>query len=191
MEFVAMKDRELFGWFVERILETRRQREKHDVVLEEDPAATIYLASLLTHMSQAPWLARIDQVGERLDMDVAERTSKMNPIRERLDAYRSAADRYLLHLGLWDGLQGRQVGRYYQITESNLADRASAYYGFAAHLATRLPPPSSRIAEVLSEFARNLRDYLGILLDMRGDVLHLYPSLTRGEEFHLLSPAPH
>lgn len=189
MDIVAMQDRELFGWFVERILETRRQRERHDVMMAEDPAATIYLASLLAHMVEAPWLSRIDREGERLDIDVSDKASKLRSPRERMDAYRSAADRYLLHLGLWDGLQGRQSGRFYQITEDNLANRASSYYGFAAQLAERLPPPTSRISSILSEFARNLRDYLGILLSMRGDVLHLLPTLTPGQEYHLLAPA--
>lgn len=189
MDLVDITQRDLFGWFVERILEARKEREKRDVLFEEDPAATIYLASLLAHMAEAPWLSRVDRQGERLDMDVAEKTSKMNSPRERLEGYRCAADRYLLHLGLWDGLQGRQVGRYYQITEHNLADRASAYYGFAAHLAERMPPPVSRTAGIFAEFARNLRTYLGILLSMRGDILHLLPVLTPGEEFHLLGGA--
>ncbi|MEK7392314.1 MAG: hypothetical protein AAB214_07085 [Fibrobacterota bacterium] len=186
MEAIEVQTRDLFGWFTEKILEVRRAREKRDVLSEEDPTATIYLAGLLTHMIAAPWLAELDHNGPRLDIDMAQRTSKADTTRQRMEIYRSAADRYLLYLGLWDGLQGRQQGRYYQITEDNLANRACAYYGYAADLAHRLPPPSSQTAKVLNEYSLNLGMYLGILLAMRGDVLHLYPAMTKGEEFHLL-----
>lgn len=185
MDTIDLKTRDLFGWFTERILEVRQNREKRDVLAAEEPMCTIYLAGLLTHMQQTPWLATLDKEGPRLDMDVADRTPKTQSPRQRLEVYRSAADRYLLYLGLWDGLQGRQQGRFYQITENNLANRASAYYGFASDLAQRLPPPSAHQAKVFQEFATNLGTYLGILLDMRGDVMKLFPTLTAGEEFHL------
>jgi hypothetical protein len=179
----------LFGWFVERILEVRKEREKRDVLTDENPAATIYLAGLLAQQLWAPWLALLDRHGERLDMDVARRTDKAAGPRQRMETYRAAADRYLLYLGLWDGLQGNQQGRFYQVTEANLADRACTYYGFAADLADRLPPPSSHNAKVFHEFSVNFGMYLGILLAMRGDVLHLNPVLTPGEEFHLCGGA--
>ena len=101
----------------------------------------------------------------------------------------TAADRYLLYLGLWDGLQGRQRGKFFQITEANLADRACAYYGYAADLAKSLPAPSSRNAKVFQELSQNFGMYLGILLSMRGDVMNLHPVLTPGEEFHLTGGA--
>lgn len=186
METIDLQTRDLFGWFTERILEVRQSREKHDVLADENPMCTIYLAGLLTHMMATPWLVDLDRHGPRLDMDVAGQTSKSESPRQRMDVYRSAADRYLLYLGLWDGLQGRQQGRFYQITERNLANRACAYYGFASDLAQRLPPPSSQYSRVFREFAINLGAYLGILLAMRGDVLKLYPTLTAGEEFHLV-----
>lgn len=185
MERIELEKRDLFGWFAEKILETRRSREHRDALTQEDPACTIYLAGLLTHLISAPWLLELDRQGKRLDMDVAEGTPKDASVRTRLETYRHAADRYLLYLGLWDGLQGRQAGRYYQITEDNLARRASAYYGFASDLAVRLPPPGGQNAGIYRELALNLGMYLGILLAMRGDVLHLYPVLTPGEEFHL------
>ena len=186
MEAIEVQTRDLFGWFTEKILEVRRTREKREVLSEEDPTATIYLASLLTHMITSPWLAQLDVKGPRLDIDIAQRASKSDTTRQRMEVYKSAADRYLLYLGLWDGLQGHQQGRYYQITEDNLANRACAYYGYAADLAHRLPPPSSQTAKVLNEYSLNLGMYLGILLAMRGDVLHLNPVMTTGEEFHLL-----
>lgn len=185
MDTIDLNTRDLFGWFTERILEVRQSREKRDVLAAEEPMCTIYLAGLLAHMQQTPWLAALDREGPRLDIDVADRTPKTQSPRQRLEVYRCAADRYLLYLGLWDGLQGRQQGRYYQITENNLANRASAYYGFASDLAQRLPPPSGHQAKVFKEFANNLGTYLGILLDMRGDVMKLFPTLTAGEEFHL------
>lgn len=185
MEAIELERRDLFGWFVEKILETHRSREKHEVLCQEDPMSTVYLAGLLTHLISAPWMMELDHSGARLDMDVATRTQKDGTPRQRMEVYRAAADRYLLYLGLWDGLQGRQKGRYYQITEDNLANRASAYYGFAADLAERLPPPTSQNAHVFHELELNLGMYLGILLAMRSDVLHLYPTLTPGEEFHL------
>ncbi len=188
MEPMELENRDLFGWFVERILETQHSREKHEVMCHEDPMSTVYLAGLLTHLISAPWMLQLDSTGERLDMDVAEHTAKEGSVRHRMEVYRTAADRYLLHLGLWDGLQGRQRGRPYQITEDNLANRASAYYGFAADLAQRLPPPTSQTAHVFHELGLNLGMYLGILLAMRGDVFHLYPTLTAGEEFHLTKP---
>lgn len=177
---------DLVGWFIERIRETRRRRESWDYVPEEDPAATIYLAGLLHQQLWAPWAALLDQHGERLDMDVARRAGKAETVRRRMEIYRAAADRYLLHLGLWGALQGRQQGRYYQITEANLADRACAYYGFAADLAMRLPKPSLHNARVFGELSENFGTYLGILLSLRGDVFNLRPVLTAGEEFHLL-----
>jgi hypothetical protein len=178
---------DLFGWFTEKILEVRQTRGKHEVQSQEEPLTTIYLASLLTHLISSSWLSDLDRSGPRLDLDVAERTSKAaTSTRQRMEVYRSAADRYLLYLGLWDGLQGRQKNRFYQITEDNLANRAVAYYGYASDLAERLPPPSSQSAQVLHELSLNLGMYLGILLAMRGDVMHLYPTVTPGEEFHLL-----
>ncbi|MCB9497628.1 MAG: hypothetical protein H6686_12150 [Fibrobacteria bacterium] len=185
MEGIDLQTRDLFGWFAERILEARQKRERHDVLGEEEPACTIYLAGLLTHMTSRQWLVHLDQKGERLDMDVAHRASKEGSPRQRLETYQAAADRYLLYLGLWDGLQGNQQGRYYQITEDNLANRASAYYGFAADLAGRMPPPRSQHVRVFQEFAINLRAWLGTLLSLRGDILGLYPTLSPGEEFHL------
>lgn len=186
MSNIDLETKDLFGWFAQRILETYQVRERHQTQTQEDAACTIYLAGLLTHLTSSPWLARLDQEGQRLDMDVSSQASKESSMRARLEAYRRAADRYLLYLGLWDGLQGHQAGRYYQITEDNLARRASAYYGFASDLATRLPPPSNQNAGVFRELALNLGMYLGILLAMRGDVFHLYPSMGAGEEFHLL-----
>lgn len=186
MDGIEFEKRDLFGWFAEKILETRHAREHRDALTQEEPACTIYLAGLLTHLMSAPWLLELDRSGGRLDMDVSDHARKDAPVRTRLDAYRHAADRYLLYLGLWDGLQGRQAGRYYQITEDNLAHRASTYYGFASDLAGRLPAPASQHASIYRELALNLGMYLGILLAMRGDVLHLYPSLTPGEEFHLV-----
>ena len=178
---------DLFGWFTEKILEVRQTRAKHDVQTQEDPLTTIYLASLLTHLISSPWLLELDRSGPRLDIDVAEQTSKAaTTTRQRMETYRAAADRYLLYLGLWDGLQGRQQDRYYRISEANLANRASAYYGYASDLAERLPPPSSHTAQALHELSMNLGMYLGILLAMRGDVLHLDPAMSAGEEFHLL-----
>lgn len=189
MEAIEVQTRDLFGWFTEKILEVRHTRGKHEFQSQEEPLATIYLAGLLTHLISSPWLVELDQSGPRLDIDVAERTSKLDTTtRQRMETYRAAADRYLLYLGLWDGLQGRQQNRSYQITEDNLANRACAYYGYASDLAERLPPPSSHTAQVLHEFSLNLGVYLGILLAMRGDVLHLYPVLTPGEEFHLVKP---
>jgi hypothetical protein len=187
MEAIEVQTRDLFGWFTEKILEVRQTRGKHEVHSQEDPMTTIYLASLLTHLISSPWLLDLDKSGHRLDIDVAERTSKSaTTTRQRMEIYRAAADRYLLYLGLWDGLQGRQQNRYYQITEDNLANRAVAYYGYASDLAERLPPPSSQTAQVLHELSMNLGMYLGILLAMRGDVFHLYPTVTPGEEFHLI-----
>lgn len=186
MEAIEVQTRDLFGWFTEKILEVRQSRGKHEVQTQEDPMTTIYLASLLTHLISSPWLLELDRTGPRLDMDVAERTSKATTTRQRMEIYRAAADRYLLYLGLWDGLQGHQQDRYYRITEDNLANRACAYYGYASDLAERLPPPSSQTAQVLHELSMNLGMYLGILLAMRGDVLHLYPAMTKGEEFHLI-----
>lgn len=185
MDATRMQEGELFGWFIERILEARETCERRDALAGENPACTIYLAGLLAHMASTPWLRDLDRNGERLDMDVARRASKADSPRQRMEAYRSAADRYLLYLGLWDGLQGNQQGRYYQITEDNIANRTCAYYGYAADLAGRLPPPSSQYAGIFQELAGNLASWLGILLAMRGDILGLRPVLTSGEEFHL------
>jgi hypothetical protein len=181
--------RDVNGWFVERINEVRREREKRDVLLDEEPAATLYLAGLLSHMLWSPWLALLDRHGERLEMEVALRTNKSDSPRRRMELFRAAADRYLLYLGLWDGLQGRQRGKFFQITEANLADRACAYYGYAADLAKSLPAPSSRNAKVFQELSQNFGMYLGILLSMRGDVMNLHPVLTPGEEFHFTGGA--
>ena len=188
-ELLQLRIRDLFGWFVERIREVREERANWDYVPEEDPTVTLYLAGLLHQQLWAPWAALLDHHGERLDMDVARRASKADTPRQRMEVYRAAADRYLLHLGLWGGLQGRQQGRFYQVTEANLADRACAYYGFAADLAERLPKPSSRNAAIFRELSTNFGTYLGILLSLRGDVFHLRPVLTAGEEFHLLGGA--
>ena len=185
MEGLELQTQNMLGWFVERILEVRKEREKRDVLSQEEPIATIYLAGLLTQMISTPWLVLLDRHGERLDSDLAMRTDKADTPRRRMECYRAAADRYLLYLGLWDGLQGRQQGRYYQISEANLADRACAYYGFAADISERLSPPSARQAKVFHEFSVNFGMYLGILLAKRGDVLNLHPVLTPGEEFHL------
>lgn len=185
MEKTKVQADELLGWFVERILEARRNRERHDAMATDDPSCTIYLAGLLAHMASTPWLQDLDRHGERLDIDVARRTAKDASLRQRMETYRAAADRYLLYLGLWDGLQGNQQGRYYQITEDNIANRTSAYFGFASDLARRLPPPSSQYASIFRELAMHLGSWLGILLSLRGDVLGLRPRLTPGEEFHL------
>ena len=154
-------------------------------VFEEEPAATLYLAGLLYQMLWSPWLALLDHHGERLEFELALKTNKTDSPRRRMEIYRATADRYLLHLGLWDGLQGRQRGRFHQITEANLADRACEYYGYAADLAKRLPSPSYRNAKIFQELSLNFGTYLGILRSMRGDVLNLHPVLTPGEEFHL------
>ena len=185
MEPIQLETRDLFGWFTEKILETRQARERHDALTQEEPLSTLYLAGLLTRLLSTPWPVALDRSGERLDMDVAKQATKEGTPRQRMETYRAAADRYLLYLGLWDGLQGRQRGRYYQITEDNLAHRASAYYGFASDLAERLPPPTAQNARIFRELCLNLGMYLGILLSMRGDVLNLFPRLTSGQEFHM------
>lgn len=186
MESLAItREPELLGWFTEKLLEARRLREKHDILFEDDAEEIVYLAGLLTHQAQAPWLAQVDARGERLDMDVAQRTGKELSLRERQATYQATAERYLLHLSLWDGLQGNQRGRFYQITESNLADRARGYYGISADLSARLPAPLCRKQTLLRHMADHLGMWMGILMTMRGDVLNLLPVVTPGEEFHL------
>ncbi|MEN9355502.1 MAG: hypothetical protein RL318_2827 [Fibrobacterota bacterium] len=186
MESLAItREPELLGWFTEKILEARKLREKHDIFFDDDAEEVMYLAGLLTHMAQAPWLALVDARGERLDMDVASRTDKERSLRERQATYQTTAERYLLHLGLWDGLQGNQRGRFYQITESNLADRASGYYAIASDLSARLPRPLCQKQTLLRHMADHLGMWMGILMTLRGDVLNLLPVVSTGQEFHL------
>jgi hypothetical protein len=145
----------------------------------------MYLAGLLEHLLSASWLIDLDRAGSRLDMDVALATDKMRVPRERWESLRRTADRYLIYLGLWDGLQGSQQGRFYQITEGNLADRACRYYAVSADLADRFPSPVRRLAPVLRELSEHFGSYLSLLLSLRADVLGLFPVLTSGQEFHL------
>ncbi len=185
MEMDITPKGDLFGWFLERLLDAKGLRERHDVLFQDDGEEIVYLAGLLEHMTNATWLARLDTLGERLDMDVAERTGKDRGIRERQAAYQAAAERYLLHLSLWDGLQGNQRDRYYRIDEHNLADRASGYYGIAAELSSRLPPPVCTRQPLLRHMADHLGMWLSLLSTLRGDILGLFPVLTPGQNFHL------
>jgi len=185
MELDTTLESGLLGWFTERLLDARAIREKHDICFEDDGEEIMYMAGLLERMTRAPWMSELDQRGERLDMDVADRTGKERSLRERQAVYQATAERYLLHLGLWDGLQGNQRGRYYQITEGNLADRACGYYGIASDLSARLPRPVCFKQTLLRHMADHLGLWLGILSTLRGDILELLPRITPGEEFHL------
>ena len=185
MELDTTLESGLLGWFTERLLDARAIREKHDICFEDDGEEIMYMAGLLERMTRAPWMSALDQRGERLDMDVADRTGKERSLRERQAVYQATAERYLLHLGLWDGLQGNQRGRYYQITEGNLADRACGYYGIASDLSARLPRPVCFKQTLLRHMSDHLGMWLGILTTLRGDILELLPRITPGEEFHL------
>lgn len=185
MEMDITSKGDLFGWFVERLLDARGLKERHDVLFQDDGEEIVYLAGLLEHMTSAPWLARLDAVGERLDMDVASRTGKEKGLRDRQAVYQATAERYLLHLSLWDGLQGNQRDRYYRIDEDNLANRASGYYGLAAELSARLPPPVCTRQPLLRHMADHLGMWLSLLSTLRGDILGLLPTLSPGQDFHL------
>jgi hypothetical protein len=185
MDALASAPGNFHDWFLSRLLETRRTRERHEVLEGDDAAALVYLAGLLAHLVCSPWLLDLDRHGPRLDIDVADATGKERSPRDRLEVLRCAADRYLLYLGLWDGLQGNQQGRYYQVTEGNLADRACRYYSVSADLAERFPAPVHRLVPVLRELSCHLGSYLALLLALRGDVLGLFPVVSGGQEFHL------
>ncbi len=185
MDALAFAPQNFHDWFLSRLLETRKTRERHDILESDDPAVLVYVAGLLSHLVSSPWLIDLDRHGPRLDMDVADATGKERSPRDRLDVLRCAADRYLLYLGLWDGLQGHQQGRFYQISEGNLADRASRYYSVSADLAERFPAPIHRLVPVLRELSCHLGSYLALLLSMRSDVLGLFPVVSEGQGFHL------
>src|ERR1035437_9650175 len=160
MDALALAPQNFHDWFLSKLLESRETREKHDVMDAVDRAALVYVSGLLAHLVCSPWLIDLDRHGPRLDIDVADATGKERPPRDRLEVLRSAADRYLLYLGLWDGLQGHQQGRYYQITEGNLAARPSRYYSVSADLAERFPAPVHRLVPVLRELSCHLGSYL-------------------------------
>jgi len=185
MDALTSAPRNFHDWFLSRLLESREARERHDLFEGDDPAAMVYVAGLLSHLVCSSWLMDLDRRGPRLDMDVADATGKERSPRDRLEVLRATADRYLLYLGLWDGLQGNQQGRYYQVTEGNLADRACRYYSVSADLAERFPAPVHRLVPVLRELSCHLGSYLALLLALRGDVLGLFPVVSGGQEFHL------
>lgn len=185
MDALTSAPQNFHDWFLSRLLETRKTREKHDLLEGDDAAALVYVAGLLAHLVCSPWLLDLDRQGPRLDIDVADATGKERSPRDRLGVLRAAADRYLLYLGLWDGLQGHQQGRFYQITEANLADRASRYYSVSADLAERFPAPVHHLVPVLRELSCHLGSYLALLLTLRSDVLGLFPVVGNGQDFHL------
>jgi hypothetical protein len=185
MDSLTSAPQNFLDWFVSRLLDSRKNLERHDVLEGDDPAAMMYVAGLLSHLVCSSWLLDLDHHGPRLDMDVAEATGKERSPRDRLEVLRATADRYLLYLGLWDGLQGNQQGRYYRVTEGNLADRACRYYSVSADLAERFPAPVHRLVPVLRELSCHLGSYLAMLLALRGDILGLFPVVSGGQEFHL------
>jgi hypothetical protein len=185
MDSLTSAPQNFHDWFLSRLLESRENLERHDVLEGDDPAAMMYVAGLLSHLVCSSWLLDLDRHGPRLDIDVAEATGKERSPRDRLEVLRATADRYLLYLGLWDGLQGNQQGRYYQVTEGNLADRACRYYSVSADLAERFPAPVHRLVPVLRELSCHLGSYLAMLLALRGDILGLFPVVSAGQEFHL------
>jgi len=152
-----------------------------------DEDVNIYIANLLTSMSNSGYHEMIRKYVIPYDIELNSHLQSVNSHREKYLFYRINADFLFLSTGLFNNPKMRRPDStpYMNLSRQSYIGRARIYYKLAMSHLCKAARKRPAIADVLDKLSWDMENYLKVLSVMKVEYLNLHRSMSDGEAFHL------
>jgi hypothetical protein len=151
-----------------------------------DEDVNIYIANLLTSISDSQYHKRIKKYVTPYDLTLNELLKNVSDPREKYIAYKSNADFLLISLGIFDNPKRMKPNStpHINLSQRAYSGRGKIYYELAQSYLYKASGRKSAIGDVLGKLALRFEDYVRTLSVLKGKYFNFYKQITPGEMYH-------
>jgi len=152
-----------------------------------DEDVNIYIANLLTSISNSEYHKRLIKYVTPYDQTLNELINNISDPREKYVAYKSNADFLLISLGIFDNPKRMKPNSmpHMSLSPKTYIGRGKIYYELAQSYLYKTSGRKSAISDVLGKLAQRFEDYARVLSVLKGKYFNFYKQITPGEMYHL------
>ncbi len=151
-----------------------------------DEDVNIYIANLLTSLSDSQHHQRIKKYVTPYDQTLNELLKNISDPREKYLAYKSNADFLLISLGIFNNPKRMKPGSktHMNLPSKTYIGRGEMYYALAQSYLYKTSSGKSAIGDILGKLARGFENYVRTLSVLKGGYFNFHKKITTGEMYH-------
>ncbi len=151
-----------------------------------DEDVNIYIANLLTSISDSQHHQRIKKYVTPYDQTLNELLKTISDPREKYLAYKSNADFLLISLGIFNNPKRMKPGSktHMNLPSKTYIGRGEIYYSLAQSYLYKTSNRKSAIGDILGKLARGFENYVRTLSVLKGEYFNFHKKISTGEMYH-------
>ncbi|MCD6380664.1 hypothetical protein J7M07_09515 [bacterium] len=182
----STKQQRIYFYMMNNFLYSRLDSNFPTNAIFYDEDVNVYIANLLTSISDSQYHKRITKYVTPYDQVLNELLKNVSDPREKYIAYKSNADFLLISLGIFDNPKRMKPNStpHMNFSPRAYSGRGKIYYELAQSYLYKTSSRKSAIGDVLGKLAQRFEDYASALSLLKGKYFNFYKQITPGEMYH-------
>ncbi|MDZ7859393.1 MAG: hypothetical protein U5O15_01765 [Candidatus Krumholzibacteriota bacterium] len=173
-------------FMMNNFLYSRVENNFHTNKYFPDEDVNIYIANLLTSISNPQHHKRAGKYIIPYDFALKEFVERLPNHREKYLAYRTNADFLLISIGIFDNPKRMRPNSnpHMNLSSEGYISRCKVYYELAQSYLNKTSSRKSAMVDILGKLSRGLENYITVLSLMKTKYFNLFKKITPGEMYH-------